>query len=206
MWDAGTLGTSPRNVVIECPPSGVAMSTPELWQQCPGSPDRKYSKTCSTRLYNKIFSYLWINCHKFKHYCPIFDRKRELITQSCNFSGSQWNMSVHFLALRGKCKRTVKQDCIPVGCVPPAHWPYLPGCSMPGGCLLPGGSAPGGSCCSQGVYSGGVSALGGGVCSWGVSAPRGLSALGVSAPGGGIPACTEADTPPWAEPHTPVKT
>ena len=61
----------------------------------------------------------------------------------------------------------------------------------------------------------GVSALGG-VCSWGdvssqgVSAPEGVSAPGdrVSAPGGGcgIPACTEADTPPWTESQTPVKT
>ena len=25
------------------------------------------------------------------------------------------------------------QDCIPVGCIPPARWPYLPVCSPPGG-------------------------------------------------------------------------
>ena len=43
-----------------------------------------------------------------------------------------------------------------------------------GGCLVRGGV------CSGGVCSGGVSALWGGVCSPGV---------------GGIPACTEADTP-----------
>ena len=30
-------------------------------------------------------------------------------------------------------KRRKKQDCIPVGCVPPAHWPYLPACCVPGG-------------------------------------------------------------------------
>ena len=55
------------------------------------------------------------------------------------------------------------------------------GVSAPGGCLLPGGV------CSGRV---GVSALGG-VCSWG-----GVCSGG-SAPGGcGIPACTEADTPP----------
>ena len=61
----------------------------------------------------------------------------------------------------------IKQDYIPVGCVP-----YIPAwsagvCSR--GCLLLG---------VGGVCSGGV-------CSWGVSAPRGLSAKGgVSAPGG----------------------
>ena len=31
------------------------------------------------------------------------------------------------------------QDCIPVGCVPPARWPYLPACSAVGGCMVPGG-------------------------------------------------------------------
>ena len=37
-----------------------------------------------------------------------------------------------FLDMR---KTTVTQDCIPVGCIPPAGWPYLPVCSAPGGCL-----------------------------------------------------------------------
>ena len=60
----------------------------------------------------------------------------------------------------------MKQDCIPVGCVPPACWPYLPACTavgwgylLLGGCLLLGHSAPSG-----------------------VSAPR-----GVPAPGGCLP-------------------
>ena len=73
-----------------------------------------------------------------------------------------------------------------------------------GGCLLQGVSAPGGS--APGVSVGGVCFGGcllwgclfrghvcsqGGVCYW-----RGVCG-GVSAPGGcGIPACTEADTPP----------
>ena len=72
-----------------------------------------------------------------------------------------------------------KQECIPVGCVPAAHWPYARVC-------FPGGS----------VCSGGVSAPGG-------SALRG----GVSAPGGcGIPVCTEADTPTlWTEWQTGAK-
>ena len=55
-----------------------------------------------------------------------------------------------------------------------------------GGCLLGGVSAWGGVC-SGGSVPRGVSAPGG-VC-------LGVSAWRVSAPGGGIPACTEADTP-----------
>ena len=54
--------------------------------------------------------------------------------------------------------------------------------STGGGCLLPGGALSGGC-----LLPGG-----------GVSAPGGLVQGGVPAPGGGvgIPACTEADTPP----------
>ena len=55
-------------------------------------------------------------------------------------------------------------------------------------------SAPGGS------VPGGVSALGG--FAWGCLLPGGLSAPG----GGGIPACTEANTPLWTESQMPVKT
>ena len=64
-----------------------------------------------------------------------------------------------------------------------------------------GVSAPGGVCSWGGVYSweGGVCSGGcllqGGVCSRGVSAPRGGLLPGGLFPGG-IPACTEADTPP----------
>ena len=82
-----------------------------------------------------------------------------------------------------------RQDCIPVGCVPSARWPYLPACSAPGGvcsggCLLPGG-----------------------VCSRGVSAPRG----GVCWRGdGGVVVGMLLDRHPhpllWTESHTPVKT
>ena len=72
-----------------------------------------------------------------------------------------------------------EQDCIPVGCVPPARWPYLTACS-PGGCLLRGGVCSGG-CLLWGVFSGGVSAPGG-VCSGGVCS--GGCLLRGSAPGG----------------------
>ena len=93
-----------------------------------------------------------------------------------------------------------KQECIPVGCVPAARRPSA-GVCIPGEvCLVWGGSA----------WSGG-----GGVClvPGGVSDPGGLPGLGGALPGrggalsgpgggwcvwpgGGIPACTEADTPP----------
>ena len=72
--------------------------------------------------------------------------------------------------------------------------------------------------CSGGVWSRGVSALGG-VWSEGGVWSRGCLPMGgcllhggicsklVSAPGGGgIPACTEADTPLWTESQMPVKT
>ena len=73
-------------------------------------------------------------------------------------------------------KTLVKQDCIPLGCIPPAGWPYLPVCSAPGGCLvLGGGLVPGGTC----------------LVLWGGA--------------GGIPTCTEADPPLWTESQTPVK-
>ena len=58
------------------------------------------------------------------------------------------------------------QDCIPVGCVPPACWPYLPACTAHGGggvawswgCLVPGRGVPdlrsrGGGVCSRGYPS-----------------------------------------------------
>ena len=58
--------------------------------------------------------------------------------------------------------------------------------------LFPGGCASGG-CASQG----GVCFPGGGVFP-GVCFAEGCMPLG----GGGIPACTEADTPRWTESHT----
>ena len=73
-----------------------------------------------------------------------------------------------------------KQECIPVGCVPAAHWPY-PGVSfLGGGCTCPGcacqgvwsgGCGPGGCTCPGVVPAGG--ARQGGAC-WGVPARGGL--------------------------------
>ena len=66
-------------------------------------------------------------------------------------------------------KSSVKQECIPVGYVPPACCPYLPACPGQGGCLLPG---LGGVCSREGVcYQGGCLLP------------------------GVIPACTKADPP-----------
>ena len=90
------------------------------------------------------------------------------------------------------------QECIPVGCVPAAHWPYaavlfLAGggvCLVRGGVLLgPGGgdlAGPGGVL----LGPGGFSLVPGGV----LLGPGGGCLVG----GGwvGIPACTEADTLP----------
>ena len=35
-----------------------------------------------------------------------------------------------------------QQDCIPVGCIPPACWPYVPPYTAQEACLLPGGEVP----------------------------------------------------------------
>ena len=99
------------------------------------------------------------------------------------------------LVLKGSVHSHRQQECIPVGCVPAARWPYAGVCFpggvlslggvSSGGCLLQGVSALGGVCYGGclllgGVCSGGVCS--GGVCSQGVSAPRGV----VSAPRGGL--------------------
>ena len=92
-------------------------------------------------------------------------------------------------------KNSEQQECIPVGCVPAAQWPYAGICFRGGGVCSRRGSALGGGCllpggvCYQGVL------LLGGVCSEG-----GVSALGgVCSQGGvggcGIPACTQAAPP-----------
>ena len=70
----------------------------------------------------------------------------------------QLHVILPYLKINSKLAQFLKckQECIPVGCVPAAHWPYS-GVCFPGGwgCLLPGGSAPrggsspGGGGCSQ---------------------------------------------------------
>ena len=81
-------------------------------------------------------------------------------------------------------KHLKRKDCIPVGCAPPARWPYLPECS-----------AVVGGVCSGRCLLGGCLLRGG-------SALRGCLLRGVSALGGCIPACTKADTlPPREQNH-----
>ena len=73
----------------------------------------------------------------------------------------------------------IQQECIPVGCVPAAHWPYA-AVFLPGGvCLVRGGSAwsrgvtawsGGGSAWSGGLPGPGGTAWSGGVC---LPGPRG---------------------------------
>ena len=52
------------------------------------------------------------------------------------------------LALVYLSTNILKQECIPVGCVPPAYCPYLPACTAQGGVYIPGG----GGVPARGVY------------------------------------------------------
>ena len=73
------------------------------------------------------------------------------------------------------------QDCIPVGCIPPACCPHLPACTaLGGGCLVGGGLLPG----DRGVPGLGGCLVGGGLFpggSGGVPGLGGCLVLGVSA-------------------------
>ena len=108
------------------------------------------------------------------------------------------------ILLKRQTNYNIKQDCIPVGCVPPARWPYLSACSVPGG-LCPGGSlswgvsVPGGLC-PRGVSAGGVSVPGG-------SLSRGGVCLGGVCPGGHVACKACWDTPPCEQNswQTPMK-
>ena len=88
-----------------------------------------------------------------------------------------------------------KQECIPVGCVPAAYWPYA-------GVCFPGGGVVwfrGGAWSGRGVWSPG------GVWSGGVWSQGGLVRGGLLWGGCGIQACTEAEPLP-VDRQTPVKT
>ena len=84
------------------------------------------------------------------------------------------------------------RDCIPVGYIAPARWPYLPAYSAVGVCV----SALGGVCCQGGVCSQrGVCSRG--VCSWG------CLLRGVPGPGGGwYPSMHWGKPPPREQNHT----
>ena len=90
-----------------------------------------------------------------------------------------------------------QQECIPVGCVPPACCPYLPARTAPGGCTCQGvypsgGYLPRGSDVpAQGVYLPRGCTCPGGVPAQGVYMPGGVHAHGVYLPTGctwGVPA------------------
>ena len=105
------------------------------------------------------------------------------------------------IALNFERYNTIWQECIPVRCVPAASWPYAAVClpgggagrgawsgGVPGprGCLLGGAWFGGVVCLVRGVPGRGVCLVPGG-CAW---------SRGGAWSGGGIPACTEADTLP----------
>ena len=72
-------------------------------------------------------------------------------------------------------KFKLQQECIPVGCVPPACCQYLSACTAPGG----GSTCPGGYLLGWGL---------GGVPVWGgCTSPGGVPARGCTCPGG-VPA------------------
>ena len=115
--------------------------------------------------------------------------------------------TIEFFSLTISLKKySITQECIPVGCVSAARRPYAGVCFPGGGGGLPG---LGGS-----AWSGGVSAWSRGESSWsggGLAGPGGVclvqgGACLVRGGGSGIPACTEADTLPPVDRHTPVKT
>ena len=114
---------------------------------------------------------------------------------------------------RGERDNLYKQECIPVGCVPPACCPYIPECTAPGGVPCAGGC----TWCRVYLVSGGVPGARGvylvpGGCTWcqgvylvpgGVPGPK-----GVHGPRGGtwsqrgylvlgVPA--QVPPPPWTE-------
>ena len=103
---------------------------------------------------------------------------------------------------KNKLKSIHKQECIPLGCVPPACCPYLPACTARGG----GVPGPGGYLVWRGTWSQGVYLVPGGV-----PGPRGCtwSGGGTWSPGSvpGPRECTCPGTPPCEQNswQTPMK-
>ena len=141
-----------------------------------------------------VFAFKW----KFLRMCPSWPNIKELLMLKLY-------VYLHYLRSYGNFK--IVQECIPVGCVPAAHWPYAGVCfgggvSASGGCwpLLHGGVWSRGFCLvwgdlshSGGVWSGGFCSGGGGLSGprgclllggGGVSGPRGCLLQGMSAQGG----------------------
>ena len=130
-----------------------------------------------------------------------------LIQKKCNIDTSiHINIETHWRN-RITCNSSnfsCKQECIPVGCVPPACCPYLPACTAPGGTCLGVVYLLSGGCTFLGAYlpSGGVPAQ------WGCTCPVGVYLPGVYLPGGMyLPIlCTCPGTfPLWTEWQTGAK-
>ena len=101
------------------------------------------------------------------------------------------------------------QECIPVGCVPPAHWVHLI-VSARGGMHAWGGMCVRGGACLEGMHTQGEGACmpkgaGGGkhtlrgMCAWGACVPG-----GVCMPGGNMcdwGTCMPSTPPLWTDRH-----
>ena len=117
----------------------------------------------------------------------VLQRGRVTWCKVSSTNGSQWGY-YSLLVFGASCQKLWmynKQECIPVGCVPAAHWPYAGVCFPGGGLPGPGGSlVPGGS-----AWSGGVSALSRGVacpvCGGGSLVPGGSAWSRGGLPGSG---------------------
>ena len=82
---------------------------------------------------------------------------RSLYSRLLDIKVNTFELGPLLQALELSMIKGLQQDCIPVGCIPPACWPYLPTCtalrrgvsapggawSRGGGCLLWGGRVPG---------------------------------------------------------------
>ena len=111
-----------------------------------------------------------------------------------------------------------KQNCIPVGCIPPAHWPYLTVCSAPrgggggGACLVPGVCAWSGRCLIWwgaclvlgGAWSGGCLVPGDGwsggcLVRWATCLVLGGACLFLGGAWSEGPACLVPGVPAWSQ-------
>ena len=127
------------------------------------SPKQIRSKTALLEIRTKNVIQINVHCIVYLHLFVVCGTRgissrlshrscRVTVCRQCGLSGDRISRSnpeqTHW-----RSKRSIKQECIPVGCVPPAHWPYPRGvsswgCLSRGGCLLggvcPGGGLPGG--------------------------------------------------------------
>ena len=123
--------------------------------------------------------------------CEILDKMHKFLKW---YQLSHWGLTlpISFIFKQFAEKNLVKQDCIPVGCIPPTRRPYLPVCSVWGGggaCLVQGGA-----CLVRGGGEVPAWSGGGGAWSWGVSAWSGW-----------YPSMHWGRPPLWTESQTPVK-